>query len=216
MEHRCRQGGSDVPSVSLRVRDCHRGEASGACPGAGQLRAADLRAGREPDGRPPHPGLPGHAAVPARRGRRLRRWMAGIRGRAAALAGASGFSCPAAGTDDPGAGSHLRRDQRIMECRSARAQAGGRMNRIRRRVGAAVNPASTAVTRWWCHSGMRHMLTGHGPTARQRRLIRHGTPGIRRGTPGTGFTPSAEQMAEQMKARARAIDDLLSRDDHEM
>jgi hypothetical protein len=83
------------------------------------------------------------------------------------------------------------------------------MNRIRRRVSAAVNPVSTAVTRWWCHSALRHMLTGHGPTARQRRLIRHGTP-------GTGFTPSAEQMAEQMKARARAIDDLLSRDDHEM
>jgi len=40
----------------------------------------------------------------------------------------------------------------------------------------------------------------------------HGTPGIRRGTPGTGFMPSAEQM----KARARAIDDLFSRDDHEM
>jgi hypothetical protein len=56
---------------------------------------------------------------------------------------------------------------------------------------------------------LRHMLTGDGPPARQRRLIR-------RGTPGTGFTPSAEQMAEQMKARARAIDDLLSRDDHEM
>jgi hypothetical protein len=53
------------------------------------------------------------------------------------------------------------------------------------------------------------MLTGHGPTARQRRLIRHGTP-------GTGFTPSAEQMAEQMKARARAIDDLLSREYHEI
>jgi len=104
------------------------------------------------------------------------------------------------------------------------------MNRIRRRVSAAVNPVSTAVTRWWCHSALRHMLTGHGPTARQRRLIRHGTPGIRHGTPGirhgtpgirhgtpgTGFTPSAEQMAEQMKARARAIDELLSRDDHEM
>ena len=90
------------------------------------------------------------------------------------------------------------------------------MNRIRRRVSAAVNPVSTAVTRWWCHSALRHMLTGHGPTARQRRLIRHGTPGIRHGTPDTGFTPSAEQMAEQMKARARAIDDLLSRDDHEM
>jgi hypothetical protein len=60
------------------------------------------------------------------------------------------------------------------------------------------------------------MLTGHGPTARQRRLIRHSTPGIRRGTPGTGFTRSAEQMAEQMNARARAIDDLLSREDHEI
>jgi hypothetical protein len=56
------------------------------------------------------------------------------------------------------------------------------------------------------------MLTGHGPTARQRRFIRHGTPVIRHGTPGAGFTPSAEQM----EARARAIDDLLSRDDPEM
>jgi hypothetical protein len=85
------------------------------------------------------------------------------------------------------------------------------MNRIRRRVSAAVNPVSTAVTRWWCHSALRHMLTGHGPTARQRRLIRHGTPGIRHGTPGTGFTPSAEQVAEQMKARGRAIDDTQAR-----
>jgi hypothetical protein len=74
------------------------------------------------------------------------------------------------------------------------------MNRIRRRVNAAVNPVSTAVTGWWCHSALRHVLTGHGPTARQRRLIRYGAPGIRRGTPGT----------EQMKARAAAIDDLLS------
>ena len=89
------------------------------------------------------------------------------------------------------------------------------MNRIRRRVSAAVNPVSTAVTRWWCHSALRHMLTGHGPTARQRRLIRHGTQASAM-VRGAGFTPSAEQMAEQMKARARAIDDLLSRDDHEM
>ena len=94
------------------------------------------------------------------------------------------------------------------------------MNRIRRRVNAAVNPVSTAVTGWWCRSAWRHVLTGHGPTARQRRLIRYrapgirrGTPGIRRGTPGTGFTLSAEQRAEQMKARAAAIDDLLSRGD---
>src|ERR1700683_4093728 len=95
---------------------------------------------------------------------------------------------------------------------TARAQAGGRMNRIRRRVNAAVSPVSTAVTGWWCHSAWRHVLTGHGPTARQRRLMRDGTLGIRHGTPGTGFTRSAEQQAELMKARARAIDKLLSRD----
>ena len=86
------------------------------------------------------------------------------------------------------------------------------MNRIWRRVSAAVNPVSTAATRWWCHSALRHMLTGHGPTARQRRFIHHGTPVIRHGRPGGGVTPSAEQM----KARARAIDDLLGRDDNEM
>lgn len=79
------------------------------------------------------------------------------------------------------------------------------MNRIWRRVCAAVNPVSTAATRWWCHSALRHMLTGHGPTSRQRRLIRQGRP-------GTTSTPSAEQM----KARARAFDDLLSKDDHRM
>jgi hypothetical protein len=87
------------------------------------------------------------------------------------------------------------------------------MNPIRRRVNAAVNPVSTAVTRWWCHSAWRHVLTGHGPTARQRRLIRYGRQGIRRGPAGsgTGFTPSAGQRAEQMTARAAAIDELLSR-----
>jgi hypothetical protein len=79
------------------------------------------------------------------------------------------------------------------------------MNRIRRRVSAAVNPVPTAATRWWCHSAMRHTLTGYGPTAKQSRLIRRGTRGVR-------FTPSAEQM----KARARATDELLRRDDHEM
>jgi hypothetical protein len=79
------------------------------------------------------------------------------------------------------------------------------MNRIWRRVSAAVNPASTAATRWWCHSAVRHVLTGYGPAAGQRRLIRHGTR-------SSGFTPSAGQM----KARAAAIDELLGRDDHEM
>jgi hypothetical protein len=76
------------------------------------------------------------------------------------------------------------------------------MNRIGRRVRAAVNPVSTAATGWWCHSALRHTLTGHGPTARQRRLVRRGM--VR----GVGSAPSGEQM----KARAAAIDELLGRD----
>jgi hypothetical protein len=44
------------------------------------------------------------------------------------------------------------------------------------------------------------MLTGYGPTARQRRFIRHGM------IQGAGRTPSAEQM----KARAAATDQLLT------
>jgi hypothetical protein len=79
------------------------------------------------------------------------------------------------------------------------------MNRIRRSLTAAVNPMSTAATRWWCRSAVRHALTGHGPTASQRRLIRHGPPGV-----------PATWSAEQMEARKRAIDDLLSRDQHEV
>jgi hypothetical protein len=49
------------------------------------------------------------------------------------------------------------------------------------------------------------MLTGYGPTARQRRLMRDG---IR----GSGFTPAAGQV----NARAAAIDELVGRDEHEM
>lgn len=75
------------------------------------------------------------------------------------------------------------------------------MPNIGRRVRAAVNPVSTAATGWWCRSGLRHMLTGYGPTARQRRLIRHGIV--------HGRVPSAEQMKE----RAAAMDRLLRRDD---
>jgi hypothetical protein len=78
------------------------------------------------------------------------------------------------------------------------------MNQIWRRISAAVNPASTAASRWWCLSAARHMLTGHGPTAEQRRLIRS--------TRGTGHSTVS---AEQMKARAAAIDELLARGDHE-
>jgi len=50
------------------------------------------------------------------------------------------------------------------------------------------------------------MLTGYGPTARQRRFIRHGM------IQGAGSRPPAEQM----KARAAAIDQLIARDDHQM
>jgi hypothetical protein len=80
------------------------------------------------------------------------------------------------------------------------------MNRIGRRVSAAVNPLSTAATRWWCHSAVRHRLTGHGPAAGQRQLVR-------RGMRGGSFTPSAGQLTE----RAAATDELLSGhapDDH--
>jgi hypothetical protein len=80
------------------------------------------------------------------------------------------------------------------------------MSRIGRRVRAAVNPVSTAATGWWCHSAVRHMLTGYGPTPRQRRLIRRGV------IQGVGRTPSAAQM----RARAAAIDQLLNRNDHGM
>lgn len=80
------------------------------------------------------------------------------------------------------------------------------MSQLGRRVRAAVNPVSTAATRWWCHSAVRHLLTGYGPTARQRRLIRRGlTPG----GPAAGTLPSAELM----NARAAAIDALPSRED---
>jgi hypothetical protein len=80
------------------------------------------------------------------------------------------------------------------------------MSRIGRRVRATVNPVSTAATRWWCHSALRHMLTGYGPSARQRRFIRGGM------IQSAGRTPSAEQM----RARAAAIDQLLERNDHEI
>jgi hypothetical protein len=84
---------------------------------------------------------------------------------------------------------------------------------LRRRVSAAVNPWSTAASRWWCQSALRHLLTGYGPTARQRRLMSREAPVIRREASATGATQSRELKSEQMKARAKAIDDLLGRPD---
>jgi Family of unknown function (DUF6444)/Transposase IS66 family len=84
---RVRGAGQAVPVL----RDGHRGRAAPARTGAGQLRAGDLRVGREPDLRAPHPissttllcQLAGTAVSMG--------WMAGIRGKAAALVEASGF-----------------------------------------------------------------------------------------------------------------------------
>jgi hypothetical protein len=68
------------------------------------------------------------------------------------------------------------------------------MNRIWRQVCAAINPVSTAAAGWLCHSALRHMLTGYGPTAQQRRVIRRGMAssliagGLTQGGPaGCGF-----------------------------
>jgi hypothetical protein len=83
------------------------------------------------------------------------------------------------------------------------------MNAIERRLRAAVNPVSTAITGWWCQSAVRHLLTGHGPSAGQRRLIR-----IRRQA-ARAATRTAAPSAETMRARAAAIEKLLAQQDHQ-
>jgi hypothetical protein len=77
------------------------------------------------------------------------------------------------------------------------------MHRVWRPVCAAANPVSTAVTRWWCLSALRHLLTGEGLTGQQRQLIR------RQRRPPAGTSP-----AEGNKVRAEMLDELLGRDDH--
>jgi hypothetical protein len=72
------------------------------------------------------------------------------------------------------------------------------MTRVGRLVRTAVNPLSTGVTRWWCQSAVRRLLTGYGPPAR-RRLIRHGETAL----PGG-----------QAEARTAAAGGLSVRDDH--
>jgi hypothetical protein len=73
------------------------------------------------------------------------------------------------------------------------------MSQIGRRVRSLANPLSTEITRLWCHSGIRRMLTGYGPTAGRWRPARNEI--------ATGKVPM--QSAEQMQARAAAIDRLL-------
>jgi hypothetical protein len=96
------------------------------------------------------------------------------------------------------------------------------MNAIERRLRAAVNRVSTAITRWWCQSAMRHLLTGHGPSANQRRLRRHTARAAARtraqhATRATaqGADRTAAPSAETMRARADAIEKLLAQQDHQ-
>jgi hypothetical protein len=77
------------------------------------------------------------------------------------------------------------------------------VNRIGRRISTAVNPVSSAVIRRWRWSAMRRMLTGRGPARQERLSLRQAR--------AFGVTASAEQM----RARAAAIDELLNRDDPE-
>jgi hypothetical protein len=88
------------------------------------------------------------------------------------------------------------------------------MSEFERRVRAAVNPMSTRATRWWCHSSLRFLLAGQWPTARRRQLMRPSvTPGaIVRIVPPRGGPAPGGPPAEVMKARAAAIDALLSRE----
>ena len=93
------------------------GPAYNAAAGHFQIRPGDVRAGREPDLRPPHPGLPGEAAVvPAGR----RRGLDGVDGRDPGPGSRAGGGqrvhgpCPGAAEDraggargrDPGPGGH--------------------------------------------------------------------------------------------------------------
>jgi hypothetical protein len=92
---------------------------------------------------------------------------------------------------------------------------GGKMYR---RVRAALNPVSSAVTRWWCLSALRHTLTGYGPTASQRRLIKRSRRNRRSEQASEQAGEQAgeqasEQAGEQMRARAGAIDELMARPD---
>jgi hypothetical protein len=90
------------------------------------------------------------------------------------------------------------------------------MNPIERRLRAALNPASTAITRWWCQSAVRHLLTGHGPSSRQRRLIRIRRQAARpTSRPADATARPAVPSAETMRARAAAINKLLAPHDHQ-
>lgn len=57
------------------------------------------------------------------------------------------------------------------------------MNTVERRVRAMVNPWSSALARWWCHSAVRFALTGYGQRADGRRRR-----GVARPIPADGLS----------------------------
>lgn len=76
------------------------------------------------------------------------------------------------------------------------------MSRIGRRLRNAVNPVSTAVTRWWCHSATRYMLSGHGAGG-GRHVFFSG---------GTAPTLNRKQNTEQVGAHAATLDAVHGQD----
>jgi hypothetical protein len=84
------------------------------------------------------------------------------------------------------------------------------MTQLGRRARDIVNPMSTTATRWWCHSGLRRLLTGYGPTGRQWRLAR---PEIDRRAAEARSAASGDRL----NRNRAAIDEFLGRDhqDHE-
>jgi hypothetical protein len=53
-----------------------------------------------------------------------------------------------------------------------------RMNTVERRVRAMINPWSTALTRWWCHSAARFALTGYGAPRGRGHDVPRPTPAV--------------------------------------
>jgi hypothetical protein len=53
-----------------------------------------------------------------------------------------------------------------------------RMNTVEWRVRAMINPWSTALTRWWCHSAARFALTGYGAPRGRGHDVPRPTPAV--------------------------------------
>lgn len=76
------------------------------------------------------------------------------------------------------------------------------MNTVERRVRAMINPWSTAVTRWWCHSAARFVLTGHGAPRGRGRDVPGPTPAD---VPAEGMTQAVRIEALTQADVASAV-----------